>query len=86
MLDACPLARRVLGKQTAKSPNEPLGVRTLTSYRWTTDLRAESSLFDQSQAPEALRGAPVVLRAHAEGDRVTPDRERVVTTVSPVAT
>ena len=74
------------GQQTAKSPNEPLGVRTLTSYRWTTDLRAESSLFDQSQAPEALRGAPVVLRAHAKGDRVTPDRERVVTTVSPVAT
>ncbi|RLT42942.1 MAG: hypothetical protein DWI58_05420 [Chloroflexi bacterium] len=72
--------------QKAKSPTEPVGVRTLKSYRWTTDLRAESSLFDQSQAPEALRGAPVVIRAHAEGDRVTPDRERVVTTVSPVAT
>ena len=69
----------------AKSPTEPLGVPTLKSYRWTTDLRAESSLFDQSQAPEALRGAPVVIQAHAEGDRVAPDRERVVTTVSPVA-
>jgi hypothetical protein len=62
-----------------------VSVRTLKSYRWITDLRAESSLFDQSQAPEALRGAPVVIRARAEGDRVTPDRERVVTTVSPVA-
>ena len=68
-----------------KSPTEPVSVRTLKSYRWATDLRAESSLFDQSQAPEALRGAPVVIRAHAQGDRVTPDRERVVTTVIPVA-
>lgn len=30
------------GQRTAKSPTEPLGVRTLKSYRWITDLRAES--------------------------------------------
>lgn len=74
------------GPRPSKSSAELQGPKTLKSYRWTTDLRAESSLFDQSQAPEALRGVPLAIRAHAAGDRITPDRERVLTTVNPVAT
>lgn len=64
---------------------ELTGPRVLQSYRWTTELRADSSLFDQSRAPEALRSAPFVLRAHVQGDRVLPDRERSRTVVEPVA-
>ncbi|TAJ16833.1 MAG: hypothetical protein EPO65_12475 [Dehalococcoidia bacterium] len=73
------------GFKSTKPQTESRSPKTLTSYRWTTDLRAESSLFDQSQAPEALRGAPLTIKAHAVGDRITPDRERVMTTVEPVA-
>lgn len=69
----------------ATSP-ELKSVQTLRSYRWTTELQADSSLFDQSLAPEALRSAPFVLRASVKGDRVTPDREHALTTVDPVAT
>lgn len=58
---------------------------TLTSYRWTTELSADSSLFDQSNAPEALRGDPFVLKARVVGDRVAPDRERARAVVSPVS-
>ncbi|RJQ08586.1 MAG: hypothetical protein C4558_07795 [Dehalococcoidia bacterium] len=68
----------------ATSP-ELKSVGTLQSYRWTTELQADSSLFDQSLAPEALRSALSVLRASVKGDRVTPDRERALTTVKPVA-
>lgn len=73
------------GLKSTKPQTESRSPKTLTSYRWTTDLRAESSLFDRSQAPEALRGAPLTIKAHAAGDRITPDRERVLTTVEPVA-
>lgn len=68
----------------ATSP-ELKSLGTLRSYRWTTELRADSSLFDQSLAPEALRSAPFVLRASVKGDRVIPDRERALTTAEPVA-
>lgn len=73
------------GLKATPPASESRSPKTLASYRWTTDLRAESSLFDRSQAPEALRGAPLTIKAHAAGDRITPDRERVQTTVDPVA-
>lgn len=55
----------------------------LKSYRWTTELSADSSLFDQSNAPPALRGAPFVLKASVVGERVAPDRERARAVVIP---
>ncbi len=74
------------GEKPAPPPKTELtGPQALQSYRWTTELRADSSLFDQSRAPEALRSAPFVLRAHVQGDRVLPDRERSRTVVEPVA-
>ncbi len=73
------------GRTPAPVGTDLNGVQTLRSYRWTTDLRADSSLFDQSQAPEALRSAPFVLRASVRGDRITPDREYSRATVGPVA-
>lgn len=72
-------------EQPAPPAEELSGPQTLLSYRWTTELRADSSLFDQSQAPEPLRSAPFVLRASVTGERVTPDRERARTVVEPVA-
>lgn len=59
-------------------------IQTLRSYRWTTDLRADSSLFDQSQAPEALRSAPFVVQAQVKGDRIIPDREHSLTVAEPI--
>lgn len=65
------------------APRNPL---SLKSYRWTTELRADSSLFDQSHAPEALQAtAPFVLQASVTGDRVAPDRQHAWARVSPVA-
>lgn len=61
-------------------------VRTLQSYRWTSELRADSSLFDQSQAPPALRSGPFVLKASVTGDRIAPDRSRSRTVVEPIST
>lgn len=88
MLAVIGLSLALVGCRSAK-PTRPAatdlkGVQTLQSYRWTTELRADSSLFDQSQAPEALRSAPFVLKASVKGDRVLPDRERARTVVEPV--
>lgn len=66
-------------------PTERAGLQALRSYRWTTDLRADSSLFDQSKAPEALRSSSFVLKAHVDGERVLPDREHSRTVVEPAA-
>ena len=71
-------------KPASETKNQLKGVQTLHSYRWTTELRADSSLFDQSQAPEALRVGPFVLKAHVTGERIAPDREHAKTIVEPV--
>ncbi len=71
--------------QTSAGDDAPRSPRELTSYRWSIELRADSSLFDQSRAPEALRNAPFILLASVVGERVAPDRHRARVTVLPVA-
>lgn len=73
------------GKPAPPPTTELTGPQALASYRWTTELRADSSLFDQSQAPPALRSTSFVLRATVRGDRVVPDRECARTVVEPAA-
>lgn len=73
------------GKPSPADVPDLKSIQTLRSYRWTTDLQADSSLFDQSQAPEALRSSPFVLRAHVKGDRIIPDREHSLTVAEPIA-
>ncbi|TAK73575.1 MAG: hypothetical protein EPO16_12350 [Dehalococcoidia bacterium] len=75
------------GGQPSPTPSsgELAGPQALRSYRWTTELRADSSLFDQSKAPDALRSSSFVLKAHVDGERVLPDRERLRTVVEPAA-
>jgi len=75
----CHRSSSAVGDDTPRSPRE------LASYRWTIELRADSSLFDQGRAPEALRRGPFVLQASVSGERIAPDRQRARATVRPVA-
>ncbi len=71
--------------QMSKPESEPRNPSVLKSYRWSAELRVESSLFDQANAPDALEGAPFVLKANVTGERVAPDRERAQAVVSPAS-
>ena len=81
------LAALVASCSQPEAPSVPTAnsLNTLQSYRWVSDLRADSTLFDQNQAPAALRTGPFTLRVHVEGERLLPDREHAVTTVQPAA-